>query len=104
MPHESHTFHTGIKVATPHNYGFLVRDRSSLGVKDIAVRAGVIEGTYRGEWLIHLMNLSHKPRTFYSGDKIAQAILTPIVPGELEVVDSLPESDRGEKGFGSSGR
>jgi len=103
-PGESHTFHTGIMVATPDNYGFLLRDRSSIGVKDITVTAGVIEGTYRGEWLIHLTNIGRYSHTFQPGDKIIQAILTEIIPGEVEEVDSLPVSDRGNKGWGSSGK
>lgn len=104
MPYESYTFSTGIKVATPHNYGFLLRERSGLGVSDISLGAGVIEGTYRGEWKIHIRNISKKPRVFKVGDKIAQAVLIPIIPALPEVVDELPETERGEKGFGSSGR
>lgn len=104
MPYESHTFSTGIKVAVPHNYGFLLRERSGLGISDISVGAGVIEGTYRGEWKIHLRNMSKKPKMFKVGDKIAQAVLIPIIPALPEVVEHLPESERGDKGFGSSGR
>ena len=104
MPYESHTFHTGIKVATPENYGFILEERSGLGIKDICRRAGIIEGSFRGEWRVHLMNLSKKPRKFYIGDRICQAVLTYIIPGEVSRVDELPESDRGEKGFASSGR
>ena len=104
MPYESYSFSTGIKVATPHNYGFLLRERSGLGVSDISLGAGVIEGTYRGEWKIHIRNISKKPRMFKVGDKIAQAVLIPIIPALPEVVDELPETERGEKGFGSSGR
>lgn len=103
-PGNSHTFRTGIKIELPPNYGFLLRDRSSLGTKDITVLAGVIEGTYRGEYLIHLINLSDKVHMFQSGDKIAQAILTEILPAYVVEVDELSETDRGEKGFGSSGR
>lgn len=104
MPHQSHTFSTGIKVGVPDNYGFLLRERSGLGIKDISLGAGVIEGTYRGEWKVHLRNISNKPITFKKGDKICQAILTPIIPAQTELVNELPDTKRGEKGFGSSGR
>lgn len=107
VPHSSHTFHTGIKVAiTPSNYGFLLRDRSGLGVNDICVTAGVIEGTYRGEYLVHLINHGKTPRFFYSGDKLVQGVLTEVIPAtimEVEFDKDLPPSERGEKGFGSSG-
>ena len=104
MPYESYTFSTGIKVGVPHNYGFLLRERSGLGVSDISLGAGVIEGTYRGEWRIHIRNISKKPRMFKVGDKICQAVLIPIIPAQTELVNELPSTERGEKGFGSSGR
>lgn len=103
-PGESHTFRTGIRVATPQGFGFLLRDRSSMGCKDITVEAGVIEGTYRDEWMIHLINVGIKAHEFKSGDKIVQAVLTQIIPGQVEETDYLPPSDRGNKGWGSSGR
>ena len=103
-PFASHTFSTGIKVATPSNCGFLLRDRSGIGVSDVIHTAGVIEGTYRGEWKIHLVNLGQKSYRFEVGDRIVQAVLIPIIPAEPFVCETLPETDRGEKGFGSSGR
>lgn len=105
MPGESHTFCTGIKIGVPDNYGFLLRERSGMAVKnDINVGAGVIEGTYRGEWRVHLRNLGIKPKLFTEGDKICQAVLIPIIPALVEEVLELPDTERGEKGFGSSGR
>lgn len=106
-PFCSHTFSTGITVATPNNYGFLLRDRSGMGVGDVIHTAGVIEGTYRGEWKVHLINLSKELKRFEEGDRIVQAVLTPIIPAQVTMLgDSaeLPDSDRGTKGFGSSGR
>lgn len=104
MPYESHLFSTGIKVATPNQYGFILRDRSSMGIKDVTVEAGVIEGTYRGEWKVQLINLGKTPCIINAGDKIVQAILIPILPSMICPAESLPSTDRGEKGFGSSGR
>ena len=105
FPGEGHTFHTGIRVATPPNYGFLLRERSGLGVKfDIGLGAGVIEGTYRNEWLVRLRNHGSAPVEFKKGDRICQAVLVPIIPCHITQVDSLDETQRGENGFGSSGR
>lgn len=104
LPGCSKTFSTGIKVATPPQYGFLLRDRSGMGVKDVTHTAGVIEGTYRGEWKIHLVNLTHQPRLITLKKAIIQAVLTFIIPSVVEEVEELPGTKRGEGGFGSSGR
>jgi len=104
-PHESYLFSTGIKVATPPNWGFLFRDRSGIGMKCILVTAGVIEGTYRNEWKVKLLNMGKVPHTFHVGDRIIQAVLVPIIPSVMRKAEGdLPESTRGEKGWGSSGR
>ena len=104
MPGQGHTFDTGMIVATPPLYGFIARERSSLGMKDLAIRAGVIEGTYRNPWGIRLYNMGNNHHTFQVGDKIAQVLLTAIPAGVLEERNELPASDRGTKGWGSSGR
>ena len=103
-PGGQYTFSTGVQVATPDRYGFLIRDRSGLGIKGISHTAGVIEGTYRGEWKIHLINHGTETYRFRSGDRIAQAVLTPIIPATVQQVDELPPTNRGDKGFASSGR
>ena len=103
-PHTAHTFETGISIATPDNFGFLLRDRSSYGIRDIVVHAGVIEGTYRSPWKIRLFNHSDNVVQIAEGDRICQAILTEILPAFTTVVDELPPSERGTKGFGSSGK
>lgn len=103
QPQSSHTFSTGIKVATNPNYGFLLRDRSKYGVRDISVEAGVIEGTYRGEWKVHLINHGFEPYEFKTGDKLVQAVLVPIIPARIKAVPNLDDTVRSEKGFGSSG-
>lgn len=101
MKGESHTFHTGFKMS---GQGFLLRDRSGLGCKDIVSTAGVIDAGYTGEWMVHLINLSRMPYTFYEGDKIIQAIPTNVIPIDIKIRNSLEETARAEKGFASSGR
>jgi len=104
-PGERKVFHTGVKISTPDDYGFLLRDRSGLAVKEgLHILAGVIEGTYRGEWMVCAINLGEHDIIIRSGDKIAQAVLTKVIPSGTIKVENLEETERGEKGFGSSGR
>lgn len=103
-PGESHAFSTGIATAIPEGYVALLWDRSGLGSKAIHRLAGVIDSGYRGEWKVVLINLSSEDYEIKAGDKIAQCLLQQFEPAEITEVDSLPESLRGEKGFGSSGR
>lgn len=100
---------TGIAVEAldPHTgaaLGLLVRDRSSMAARGIAVTGGVIDAGYRGEIQILLTNLSSHSIDLKAGDKIAQMIPVPVLTGLVEAVDNLAESGRAEKGFGSSGR
>lgn len=105
QPGERRTFRTGFQVEAPDNYGFLLRDRSGLAVKQgLHILAGVIEGTYRGEWMVCAINLGNTPIIIKPGDKIAQAVLTEILPSRIVEVEELGQTERGEKGFGSSGR
>jgi dUTP pyrophosphatase len=99
---------TGIAVeardpATGAPLGLLVRDRSSMAAKGIATTAGVIDAGYRGEILILMTNLGDASVELRAGDKIAQMIPIPVLTGTVETVESLEDSARAEKGFGSSG-
>jgi dUTP pyrophosphatase len=99
---------TGIAVEARHPMtgqplGLLVRDRSSMAAKGVATTAGVIDAGYRGEILILMTNLGSAPVEINAGDKIAQVIPLPVLTGAVETVESLEESARAEKGFGSSG-
>ncbi len=82
-----------------------IAPRSGLSAKKgIDVFAGVVDIGYRGEILVCLFNSSKEPYEVLKGDKIAQMIPTIIYKTKIIEVDSLEEADRGEKGFGSSGR
>jgi dUTP pyrophosphatase len=100
---------TGIAIEARHPatgtpLGLLVRDRSSMAAKGIATTAGVIDAGYRGEILILMTNLGDAAVELRAGEKIAQMIPVPVLTGIVETVDTLEESARAEKGFGSSGR
>ena len=84
--------------------GLLVRDRSSMASKGIATTGGVIDAGYRGEILVLMTNLGETAVELKAGEKIAQMIPVPVLTGDVVTVESLEESARAEKGFGSSGR
>jgi dUTP pyrophosphatase len=84
--------------------GLLVRDRSSMAARGIATTGGVIDAGYRGEILVLMTNLGEAAVELRAGEKIAQMIPVPVLTGSVEEVESLEESARAEKGFGSSGR
>ena len=109
LPNHPVRLRTGIAVEarhpiTAHPLGLLVRDRSSMASKGIAVTGGVIDAGYLGEIQILLTNIGLAPHTIHAGDKIAQMIPIPVLTGQVQPVDSLAESGRAAKGFGSSGR
>lgn len=109
-PGSGHKFSTGIKAEIPPGYCVLLWDRSGIGSQFVVKCAGVIDQEYRGEWFVTLVNLGHSEMTISPGDKIIQGILTPVVDCEIRDVDAHPEengtlseTERGEKGHGSSG-
>ena len=100
---------TGIAVEARHpetgaGLGLLVRDRSSMAAKGVAVTGGVIDAGYRGEIQILLTNLTDEAIRLNAGDKIAQMIPIPVLTGPVSQVEDLADSTRAAKGFGSSGR
>ena len=104
QPGEMHMFSTGIAVAIPEGTVALIWDRSGLGSKGIHRFGGVIDSGYRGEWKIILANFSKEPYTVEPGDKIAQCVLQQFERADISEVAELPDSIRGDKGFGSSGK
>lgn len=98
---------TGVSVALPPGYEGQVRPRSGLAL-DYGVTMvnspGTIDSDYRGEIKLLLINLGHETVALSKGDCVAQLVVAPVARVHLEVVASLPPSERGEGGFGSSGR
>ena len=84
--------------------GLLVRDRSSMAARGVATTGGVIDAGYRGEILVLMTNLGEAAVELKAGEKIAQMIPVPVLTGAVETVETLENSARAEKGFGSSGR
>ena len=90
--------------ATGDPMGALLRDRSSMAARRLALTAGVIDAGYRGEIKVLMENLGDAPAEIHAGDKIANLIPYPVLTTGVQVVDELAESRRNAKGFGSSGR
>lgn len=95
--------HTGIASEIPVGHAGLFWSRSSYGIGGIEIAAGVIDPGYRGELVVCLINLNPFRVHIPSGSKIAQMVIVPVVNTAVELVDELSDSQRGEKGFGSTG-
>ena len=98
---------TGLSVAFSKEYEIQVRPRSGLAAKkNISVlnTPGTIDSDYRGELKIILFNHGSENFMINNNDRIAQMVLTPIIKMELEEKNELPETIRGEGGFGSTGK
>ena len=98
---------TGVAVAIPEDHVGILAVRSSMGIKrgvTLSNGIGVIDSDYRGPLRVGLHNLGKEPYTAEPGDRIAQLMIVPVSRQEIEVVDELPETERGERGFGSTGR
>ena len=98
---------TGVNIALPEGWVAYIVPRSSIGSKTplrLSNSIGVIDAGYRGELGILYDNISDSDYTINTGDRIAQLIVMPCYHFKAEVVDILPTSERGEGGFGSSGK
>ncbi|MBZ5647719.1 MAG: dUTP diphosphatase [Acidobacteriia bacterium] len=84
--------------------GALLRDRSSMAARRLALTAGVIDAGYRGEIKVLMENLGDAPAEIHAGDKIANLIPYLVLTTEVQVVEELAESKRNAGGFGSTGR
>lgn len=95
---------TGVAVAVEPGFGMFIWDRSGMSAKHGQHRvAGVVDSSYRGEVKVALVNLTNKPYQIKKGDRIAQAVISPILLPEVEIVKDLDATDRGADGFGSTG-
>lgn len=103
--HGSAEFDTGVHIGLPHGYYGKIESKSGLNVNyDIVSCGGVIDEGYTGSIVVKLYNFSEKDYVVETGDKVAQLIIQPYIAPKLEFVDSLEETDRGDNGFGSTGK
>lgn len=97
---------TGLAVAIPEGFAGFVLPRSGLAIKygiSVVNSPGLIDSGYRGEVKVRLINHGYDQFNVQAGDRIAQLVILPVPAVEFQVVDALPESERGEGGFGSTG-
>ena len=107
LPGEKKIISTGIIVAIPEQYEIQIRPRSGLAAKNgisVLNTPGTIDSDYRGEIKVILINLGKDIFEINKNDRIAQMIVCPIIKVELKEVESLPETVRGEGGFGSTNK
>ena len=106
-PNSSCLVPTGLSVAFSKDFEIQIRPRSGLAAKNsigILNTPGTIDSDYRGELKVILFNHGNNDFLINNKDRIAQMILTPVVKMDLEETDNLPETIRGEGGFGSTGK
>jgi dUTP pyrophosphatase len=98
---------TGLSIAFPNEFEIQIRPRSGLAAKNnisVLNTPGTIDSDYRGEIKVILFNHGNVDFLINNEDRIAQMILTPVIKINLEETDALPETVRGEGGFGSTGK
>ena len=106
-PGQTQFIHTGLAVEIPVGFAGLVYARSGLACKKgiaPANKVGVIDADYRGEIMVALHNHSSEAVTIESCERIAQLVITPFLTAQFEETDELGDTERGEGGFGSTGR
>ena len=106
-PGEVYWVPTGIALEVPRGCAGLVYARSSMGAKRglaPANKVGVVDSDYRGEVKVVLLNHSNQPQTLQPGERVAQFVITPVLQPVYEEVEELTDTDRGQGGFGSTGK
>lgn len=97
-------FDTGVHVQIPAGYVGILKSKSGLNVNHGLTSDGVIDSGYTGSIRVKLYNNSDTPYVINKGDKISQLVILPIETPLLQLVDEFESTERGDNGFGSSGR
>lgn len=105
-PGERYLLPTGIRLEIPEGYWASIEARSSTSKQSLIVPKGVIDEGYRGELFAQILNVGNNPVTIHDGDRLIQVIVHErhIKDFDIVEVDELSPSERGESGFGSTGR
>ena len=106
-PNERKLISTGLAFEIEVGYEVQIRPRSGLAFKEgitVLNSPGTVDSDYRGEIKVLLINLGDKEFEIKRGDRIAQAVVAPIIQAKIVEVDKLSITKRGEKGFGSTGK
>lgn len=100
----SAVFDTGVHIELPAGTVGMIKSKSGLNVKHGLISEGVIDVGYTGSICVKLYNLSDKDYIVEIGDKISQLVVMPFIAPSLDLVDELEPTERGNGGFGSTGR
>lgn len=95
---------TGVHIQLPHGYVGMLKSKSGLNVWHGITSEGVIDEGYTGSIMVKLCNHGDKPYKIERGDKITQLVVVPCEYVDFEVVDKLDDSERGDNGYGSTGK
>ncbi len=103
-PHSQVKIDTGVHVEIPEDFCGLLVSKSGLNIKHGITSTGLIDPDYRGSIVVSLYNDSDTAYHINAGDKITQMLMLPRYSFRIEETDTLSETERGDKGFGSTGR
>ena len=104
MAHHRACFHTGVYIELPSNTCGLLVSKSGLNIKHGITSTGLIDEGYSGEIIVSLINNSNHDYMVHKGDKITQLVVIPCVYASIDPVDQISGGERGESGFGSTGK
>ena len=107
QPGETKLIKTGVAIEVPEGYAGLIYARSGLASKRglaPANKVGVVDSDYRGEIMVALHNHTNEVKEIEGYERIAQFVITPYLKADFNEVENLEDTNRGEKGFGSTGR
>lgn len=102
--HGSAVIDTGVRVAIPEGFVGFIKSKSGMNVKRNLLAEGVIDAGYTGPIVVKVYNHGDEDQVIGAGDKLTQLVILPVALPELELCASLEETERGEDGFGSTGR
>jgi len=103
-PGERKIFYLGFAIEFPSGYVALIKDRGSMAKAGIHSIAGVVDSSFRGEYMAVLVNLGNESYEIKKGDRIAQLVILPLARVDIEEVDELTSTSRGEGQMGSTGK
>lgn len=95
---------TGVHIQLPHGYVGMLKSKSGLNVMHGITSEGVIDEGYTGSMMVKLYNNGNRPYKIERGDKITQLVIVPCEYVDFDLVDDLEDSERGDDGFGSTGK
>lgn len=104
LPYSSAIIDTGVHIEIPEGYVGMLKSKSGLNVKHDITSEGVIDSGYTGSICVKLYNHGQNAYEVNKGDKISQLVIMPIITPALEIVDHLDSTERGDGGFGSTGK